>query len=119
VPAEGRSPDPTQAREGLTLAKALEDVDVQSVWRFLREHNVDLAARKSWCETTGSEFSLSFPNLWTVPLISLRAAESASMTCLVWVVSAGQENALRDPRRALLGEHLHKAKNFGCCISRP
>jgi hypothetical protein len=28
------------------LAKALGDVDVQYVWRFLREHNIDLAARK-------------------------------------------------------------------------
>src|SRR6476646_8659753 len=32
-------------------AKALCDVDVQYVWRFLREHNIDLAARKSWCES--------------------------------------------------------------------
>jgi hypothetical protein len=30
------------------LAKALGDVDVQYVWRFLRENNIDLAARKSW-----------------------------------------------------------------------
>ena len=28
---------------GPLLAQALEDVDVQYVWRFLREHNVDLA----------------------------------------------------------------------------
>jgi hypothetical protein len=33
------------------LAKALGDVDVQYVWRFLREHDIDLAARKSWCES--------------------------------------------------------------------
>jgi hypothetical protein len=33
---------------GPLLAKALADVDVQYVWRFLREHNIDLAARKSW-----------------------------------------------------------------------
>jgi transposase len=32
---------------GPLLAKALQDVDVQYVWRFLREHNIDLAARKS------------------------------------------------------------------------
>src|SRR5438046_3035800 len=33
---------------GPLLAKALEDVDVQYVWRFLREHKIDLAVRKSW-----------------------------------------------------------------------
>ena len=38
------------------LAKALGDVDVQYVWRFLREHNIDLAARKSWCESNDPAF---------------------------------------------------------------
>src|SRR5665213_476260 len=41
---------------GPLLAKALGDVDVQYVWRFLREHNIDLAARKSWCESNDPEF---------------------------------------------------------------
>src|SRR5205814_6750855 len=41
---------------GPLLAKALVDVDVQYVWRFLREHNIDLAARKSWCESDDPEF---------------------------------------------------------------
>jgi transposase len=42
---------------GPLLAKALGDVDVQYVWRFLREHNIDLAARKSWCESKDPEFA--------------------------------------------------------------
>jgi len=42
---------------GPLLAKALEDVDVQYVWRFLREHNIDLAARKSWCESNDPQFA--------------------------------------------------------------
>ena len=42
---------------GPLLAKALQDVDVQYVWRFLREHNIDLAARKSWCESNDPEFA--------------------------------------------------------------
>jgi hypothetical protein len=25
-------------------------------WRFLREHNIDLAARKFWCESDDPEF---------------------------------------------------------------
>src|ERR1700737_3043689 len=42
---------------GPLLAKALGDVDVQYVWRFLREHNIDLAARKSWCESNDPAFA--------------------------------------------------------------
>lgn len=42
---------------GPLLAKALEDVDVQYVWRFLREHKIDLAARKSWCESNDPAFA--------------------------------------------------------------
>jgi len=42
---------------GPLLAEALEDVDVQYVWRFLREHKIDLAARKSWCESNDPEFT--------------------------------------------------------------
>jgi len=41
---------------GPLLAKALKDVDVQYVWRFLREHKIDLVARKSWCESNDPEF---------------------------------------------------------------
>ena len=37
---------------GPLLAEALEDVDVQYVWRFLREHKIDLAARKSGARAT-------------------------------------------------------------------
>src|SRR5207237_35579 len=42
---------------GPPLAKALDDVDVQYVWRFLREHDIDLAARKSWCESNDLQFA--------------------------------------------------------------
>jgi transposase len=42
---------------GPLLAQALEDVDVQYVWRFLREHKIDLAARKSWCESIDRAFT--------------------------------------------------------------
>ena len=39
------------------LAEALGDVDVQYVWRFLREHKIDLGARKSWCESNDPAFA--------------------------------------------------------------
>ena len=42
-----KPPPPGYARwTGRLLAMALQDVDVQYVWRFLREHTIDLAARK-------------------------------------------------------------------------
>jgi transposase len=47
-----KPPPPGYARwTGPLLAEALEDIDVQYVWRFLREHKIDLVARKSWCES--------------------------------------------------------------------
>jgi transposase len=42
---------------GPLLASALGDVDVQYVWRFLRSHRIDLAARKSWCESNDPDFA--------------------------------------------------------------
>src|SRR2546421_5782035 len=42
---------------GPLLAEALGDVDVQYVWRFLRSHKIDLAARKSWGESNDPNFT--------------------------------------------------------------
>src|SRR6185295_16166561 len=42
---------------GPLLAKALADVDVQYVWRFLRHYKIDLVARKSWCESNDPDFA--------------------------------------------------------------
>jgi transposase len=39
------------------IATALGDVDVQYIWRFLRAQKIDLAARKSWCESNDPEFA--------------------------------------------------------------
>ena len=41
---------------GPLLAAALDDVDVQYVWRFLRAQKIDLAGRKSWCEINDPAF---------------------------------------------------------------
>ena len=41
---------------GPLLAAALGYVDVQYVWRFLRAQKIDLAGRKSWCESDDPEF---------------------------------------------------------------
>jgi transposase len=42
---------------GPLIAARLGDVDVQHVWRFLREQKIDLAARKSWCESNDPAFA--------------------------------------------------------------
>ncbi len=36
---------------GPLIAKALGDVHVQYVWRFLRAQKMDLSGRKSWCQS--------------------------------------------------------------------
>src|SRR4249920_997232 len=41
---------------GPLLAAALDDVDVQYVWRFLRAQKIDLAGRESWCESNDPAF---------------------------------------------------------------
>lgn len=38
------------------LARALGDVSDQHIWRFLRAQKIDLAARKSWCQSNDPEF---------------------------------------------------------------
>ena len=45
---------------GPLLAAALDDVDVQYVWRFLRAQKIDLAGRKSWCESFRMRSHCSF-----------------------------------------------------------
>src|ERR1700750_652301 len=50
-------PDGFARWSGPLLAEALGDVDVQYVWRFLRSHKIDLAARKSWCESSDPNFT--------------------------------------------------------------
>src|ERR1700741_4548153 len=42
---------------GPLLAAELGDVDVQYVWRFLRAQKIDLAGRKSWCESHDPAFA--------------------------------------------------------------
>lgn len=39
------------------IAAHLGDVHEQYVWRFLRAHKIDLAGRKSWCESDDPEFA--------------------------------------------------------------
>jgi transposase len=43
--------------DGKLVAKALGDVDVNYVRRFLGKQKIDLAGRKSWCESKDPEFA--------------------------------------------------------------
>ena len=47
----------TPTGAGRCIAKALGDVHVQYVWRFLRAHKIDLSGRKSWCESNDPDFA--------------------------------------------------------------
>jgi len=52
-----RSPPAGFARwTGPLIAAELGDVHEQQVWRFLRAQKIDLAGRKSWCESNDPEF---------------------------------------------------------------
>ena len=42
---------------GRLVARKLGDVDVQYVWRSLRKQKIDLAGRKSWCESNDPQFA--------------------------------------------------------------
>lgn len=42
---------------GPLLAKALGDIHVQHVWRFLRAQKIDLSGRKSWCVSNDPAFA--------------------------------------------------------------
>ncbi len=42
---------------GPLISRALGDVDVQYVWRSLRKQKIDLAGRKSWCESNDPDFA--------------------------------------------------------------
>jgi transposase len=42
---------------GPLIAKALGDVHVQYVWRFLRAQKIDLSGRKSWCVSNDPDFA--------------------------------------------------------------
>ena len=39
------------------MAAALGNVDLQYVWRFLRAQKIDLAGRKSWCQSNDPDFA--------------------------------------------------------------
>src|SRR6516165_12808613 len=52
VALDGRPPDGYARWNGTLLAKHLGDISKHQIWRVLREHEISLARRRSWCIST-------------------------------------------------------------------
>jgi transposase len=64
---------------GKLLAKALGDVSKHQVWRVLREYNIHLQRRRSWCISTDPEFG---PKAADIVGLYLQPPEGAIVICV-------------------------------------
>ena len=105
---------------GPLLAEALKDVDVQYVWRFLRAHKIDLAARKSWCESDDPQFAAK-----AADVVGLYVAppKKAIVICVdekpsIQAVERAQGYLKLPNGRALTGQsHDYKRRHFDLICS--
>src|SRR5712675_1805163 len=99
---------------GPLLAAALGDVDVQYVWRFLRAQKIDLAGRKSWCESKDPEFAAKAADvvgLYMAPphnAVVLCIGEKPSIQAL-----ERAQGYLKLPNGRALTGHSHDYKRHG------
>jgi transposase len=99
---------------GPLLADALGDVHEQQVWRFLRAQKIDLAGRKSWCESRDPEFvakAADIVGLYMAP------PENAIVICVdekpsIQALERAQGYLKLPTGRALTG-HSHNYKRNG------
>ena len=99
---------------GPLLAAALGDVDVQYVWRFLRAQKIDLAGRKSWCESNDPEFAAKAAD---VVGLYMAPPENAIVICVdekpsIQALERAQ-GYLKMPNGRALGGHSHDYKRNG------
>ncbi|MDI1265450.1 MAG: IS630 family transposase [bacterium] len=99
---------------GPLIAAALGDVGVQYVWRFLRAHKIDLAGRKSWCESDDPEFAAKAAD---VVGLYLAPPEKAIVLCVdekpsIQALERAQGYLKLPNGRALTG-HSHDYKRHG------
>src|SRR6266576_2394023 len=99
---------------GPLLAAALGDVDVQYVWRFLRAQKIDLAGRKSWCESSDPEFAAKAAD---VVGLYMAPPENAIVICVdekpsIQALERAQGYLKLPNGRALTG-HSHDYKRNG------
>lgn len=110
-----RSPPKGYARwNGPLLAAALGDVDVQYVWRFLRAQRIDLAGRKSWCESNDPEFAAKAAK---VVGLYMAPPENAIVICVdekpsIQALERAQ-GYLKLPNGRTLTGHSHDYKRHG------
>src|SRR6266478_5618916 len=99
---------------GPLLAAALGDVDVQYVWRFLRAQKIDLAGRKSWCESNDPEFAAKAAD---VVGLYMAPPENAIVICVDEKPSIQAlertQGYLKMPNGRALGGHSHDYKRNG------
>jgi len=100
--------------DGKLVAKALGDVDVNYVRRFLRKQKIDLAGRKSWCESKDPEFAAKAAD---VVGLYMAPPENAVVLCIdekpsIQALERAQGYLKLPNGRALTG-HSHDYKRHG------
>ena len=99
---------------GPLIAAVLGDVDVQYVWRSLRKQKIDLAGRKSWCESNDPDFAAKAADvvgLYLAPpkhAIVLCIDEKPSIQAL-----EREQGYLKLPNGRTLTGHSHDYKRHG------
>src|SRR6266852_4435108 len=99
---------------GPLLAAALGNVDVQYIWRFLRAQKIDLAGRKSWCESNDPEFAAKAAD---VVGLYMAPPENAIVICVdekpsIQALERAQ-GYLKLPNGRTLTGHSHDYKRHG------
>jgi transposase len=100
--------------DGKLLAKELGDIDVNYVRRFLRKQKIDLAGRKSWCESKDPEFAAKAAD---VVGLYMSPPENAIVLCIdekpsIQALERAQGYLKLPNGRALTG-HSHDYKRNG------
>lgn len=96
------------------IAAHLGDVHEQYVWRFLRAHKIDLAGRKSWCESDDPAFAAKAAD---VVGLYLAPPENAVVICVdekpsIQALERAQ-GYLKLPNGRTLSGHSHDYKRNG------
>ena len=99
---------------GPLLSRALGDVHVQQVWRFLRAQKIDLSGRKSWCESNDPAFAAKAADIVG---LYLAPPENAVVICVdekpsIQALERAQ-GYLKLPNGRTLTGHSHDYKRNG------
>jgi DDE superfamily endonuclease len=97
---------------GTALGRSARRCRVQYVWRFLRAQKIDLAGRKSWCESSDPEFAAKAAD---VVGLYMAPPENAIVICVdekpsIQALERAQ-GYLKMPNGRALGGHSHGYKH--------